>query len=225
MSTTSSPHDLHLNEQEEAAPESESLGEKIELLIERLPPQEVALVEIIDMVGADSLMLLATFLTVVFLVPVSIPGVSTVFGTGILLIGIARLFSRKPWLPRAIADRKLSSERLREGFRRALVGFHRLEKISRPHRLPGLTSDGPAALVNNLSFILAGVLLMVPFGFVPFSNTLPALALIFLAVGMIQRDGGCVLLGHLANVATIVYFAILIGAGGWSIHELLQLMS
>lgn len=204
--------------------QEEPLGEKIELIIAKLPPTEVTLVEIMDIVGTDSLMLLTIFLSLVFLVPVSIPGVSTVFGTGILLIGVTRLFARRLWLPSRIANRKISAAKLRLGFQRALVWFHRLEKISRPHRLPGLTSEGLMAFLNHLSFILAALLLMAPFGFIPFSNTLPALALIFLAVGLMQKDGGSILLGYLSNLATIVYFAFLIAGGGYSIAELLKLL-
>ena len=204
--------------------QAESLGEKIELIIEKLPPEEVTLVEIMDIVGPDSLLLITIFLSLIFLVPVSIPGVSTVFGSGILLIGITRLFARKLWLPKSIADRKLNAVKLREGFRRALTWFHRLEKISRPHRLPALTNGRFMDVLNNLSFILAAVLLMAPFGFVPFSNTLPAVALIFLSVGMMQKDGGSILLGNLSNIATIIYFGFLIAGGGYSIREVLQLM-
>lgn len=215
---------IDLSPNEESSLEAESLGEKIELIISKLPPTEVTLAEIMDIVGADSLLLLTIFLSLVFLVPVSIPGVSTVFGTGILLIGITRLFSRKLWLPKKIAHRKLSSDRLREGFTRALVWFRRLEKISRSRRLPRLATGRVASTLNNLTFILAALLLMMPFGFVPFSNTLPAIALIFLAVGMMQRDGGSILLGILSNIATIIYFAILIAGGGLSIRELIQLL-
>lgn len=202
----------------------ESLGEKIELIIAKMPPNEVTLAEIMDIVGADSLMLLTIFLSLIFLVPVSIPGVSTVFGSGILLIGITRLFNRKLWLPKKIADRKLSAQKLRDGFTRALVWFHKLEKISRSHRLPKLASGRVVTVLNNLSFILAAVLLMAPFGFVPFSNTLPAIALIFLSVGMMQKDGGSILLGYVSNLATIIYFAFLILGGGYSIHEIIQLL-
>ena len=77
-------------------------------------------------------------------------------------------------------------------------------------------------VVNNLAFILAAILLMAPFGLVPFSNTLPALALLLYAIGFIQRDGVAVLLGHLANIGTIVYFSVLIGGGGLAVRELFQ---
>ena len=213
-----------MTKNEETELNMESLGEKIEIIIEKLPPTEVTLVEIMDIVGADSLLLLTVFLSLVFLVPISIPGVSTVFGSGILLIGITRLFARKLWLPDRIAKRKLSAEKLREGFKRALAWFHRLEKISRPHRMPGLTTEGLMTVLNNLSFILAAILLMAPFGFIPFSNTLPAVALIFLAIGMMQRDGVSILLGNLSNIATIIYFGFLIAGGGWSIAEFLKIL-
>ena len=216
---------INITPRQEEKLQEEPLGEKIEVIIGKLPPTEVTLVEIMDIVGADSLLLLTIFLSLVFLVPVSIPGVSTVFGTGILLIGVTRLFARKLWLPERIANRRISAEKLRAGFRRALTWFYRLEKISRPHRLPGLTSDGVMGLVNNLSFILAAVLLMAPFGFIPFSNTLPAVALIFLAVGLMQKDGGSIVLGYLSNLATIIYFGFLIAGGGYSISELLKMLN
>ena len=68
----------------------------------------------------------------------------------------------------------------------------------------------------------AAVELMAPFGLVPFTNTLPALALLLYGIGFIQRDGVAVLLGHLSNVATIVYFSVLLGGGGLAVRELLQ---
>jgi hypothetical protein len=87
-----------------------------------------------------------------------------------------------------------------------------------------LTSGPMMGFLNNSSFILAAILLMAPFGFIPFSNTLPALALIFLALGMLQQDGTSILLGYLFNIATIIYFTFLIVGGGFSINQLFQLM-
>ena len=215
---------MELSSKEESLLQQETLAEKMELIVEKLPAEDVTLVEIMDIVGADSLMLVTIFMSLIFLVPVSIPGVSTVFGTGILLIGITHLFARKLWLPKPIANRKLSAPKLKEAFKRAIIWLHRLEKISRPRRLSNLTAEGGMTIFNNLSFILAALLLMAPFGFIPFSNTLPALALIFFALGMMERDGGSVIFGHIANIATIIYFGFLIAGGGWSIGEFIKVL-
>jgi hypothetical protein len=201
---------------------TESLGEKIEVIIGNLPADQVTLAEIRNLLGQEGLLLLTAFLTLIFLIPVSIPGVSTVFGAAILLIGFSRLFNCNLWLPKGFQERRLPAEKLRSGLRKGMIWFHRLERISRPHRLSWITGRGLMAVLNDCALILGAVLLMAPFGLVPFSNTLPAIALLFLAIGLLQRDGVCILLGHLANLATIFYFTLLIAGGGVTIYEIFQ---
>lgn len=198
----------------------ESLGEKIKTITDSLPPEGVTLAEIRDIVGQDGLLILTAFLTIVFLVPVSIPGVSTVFGAAILLIGITRLFGVNLWLPQRIAQKVLPSAGLHAALDKGSVWVHRLERISRPHRMPWLASPGLMDTINNLALIAAAVLLMAPFGLIPFSNTLPALALLFFAIGLLQRDGLFIVLGHLGNVLTVIYFTVLIVGGGAAIREI-----
>jgi hypothetical protein len=205
-----------------ATEEGDSLGDKLSAIIERLPPNGVTLAEIVDLVGQDGLLILTGLLSLVFLIPVSIPGVSTVFGAAILLIGVCRLFGRKLWLPQSFQHRVVSTDKLRVAMNRALGWLRRLEKVSRPHRLSWLASAGIMNVINNCGLILGALLLMAPFGLIPLSNTLPALALIFLAVGLLQRDGVFILLGYLAQIGTIIYFTALIAGGGLAIREALR---
>jgi hypothetical protein len=85
-----------------------------------------------------------------------------------------------------------------------------------------LTADGAISTVNNCAIITGAVLLMAPFGLIPFSNTLPSLALLFFTIGLLQRDGLCILLGHLSNVATVIYFTVLIAGGSAAIQEIIR---
>lgn len=199
-----------------------SLGVQIAGMIDRLPPDHVSLGELLDLFGDEGLLLLTLLLTLVFLIPVSIPGVSTVFGAAILLVGVSRLLGRQLWVPARVRDRRLQSDRLRPGLTGGLRWVQRLEKLSRPYRLPSVVDGRVQELVNNLAFIAAALLLMLPFSFVPFSNTIPALALMAYAIGFIQRDGGAVLLGHIFNIGTVVYFSVLIGGGGLVAQELFK---
>ena len=199
-----------------------ALGDQLAAIIEQLPPDRLTLGELLQVFGDEGLLLLTILLTLVFLIPVSIPGVSTVFGAAILLVGISRVLRRPLWLPAKLRERALPAARLRPALSGGLHWVRRLEKISRPYRLRRLVDGRAQDIFNNLAFILAALLLMAPFGFIPFSNTLPGLALLFYASGMIQRDGTAILLGHLANIGTIVYFGILIGGGGMAAHGLLR---
>jgi hypothetical protein len=199
-----------------------SPADKLEAAIDALPSGSVTLAQVRDLVGSEGLMLLAAFLTIVFLVPVSVPGMSTVFGAGILLIGVSRLFRLPLWLPRRIESRLVATERLRSALRLGLVWFRRLERISRPQRVAWAASDGAVRVINDCALILGAVLLMMPFGLIPFSNTFPAIALLFLSIGSLQRDGLFILLGHVSNLVTIAYFALLIGGGGYALVTFFQ---
>jgi hypothetical protein len=199
-----------------------ALGEQLAAIIERLPSGAITLQELLDTFSDEGLLLLTILLTLIFMIPVSIPGVSTVFGAAILLVGISRLIGRPLWLPAKLRPRALPADKLRPGLSAGLVWVHRLEKISRPHRLRLLVDGRAVGVLNNLAFILAALLLMLPFSLVPFSNTLPALALLLYAIGFIQRDGIAVVLGHTANIGTLAYFGVLLSGGGLAALEVLQ---
>lgn len=199
-----------------------SISQRLRDLVRNLPQSSITLSDLIHRVGNDGLLILTAMLTLVFLIPVSIPGVSTVFGGAILLIGASRFMRRDLWIPARIKHRNIQTKRLRPVIRKALPWLKKIEYLSRPNRIPLLVATGPAEQCNNLALVLGAILLMLPFGPIPFTNTLPALALLFLAIGLLQRDGVCVLLGYLSFVATFVYFGFLFAGGNWVAREALS---
>lgn len=181
-------------------------------VIDSMHDEHVTLRQILERMGESGLLLLCGLLSLPFLVPVSIPGVSTVFGAGIVLIGIAITFNRFPWLPEKVADRKLERARLVPVLERGLKVLREVDRFVRP-RLPGLTAGAVVNRINGLVLTAAGVLLMMPLSFIPFSNTLPGVAILLLSTGISQRDGMVVAMGHLMVVLTLVYFSALAYAG------------
>lgn len=212
-------HDSTTRQDEKNTMHGEPLSQRLRSLVRSLPRTGITLSELIHRVGDDGLLILTALLTLVFLIPVSIPGVSTVFGAAILLIGMSRLFGRELWIPAKIKDRTIGTKKLRPLLRKALPWLQKLERVSRPNRIQWLVAEGPMDRMNNASIVLGAILLMMPFGLIPFSNTFPAVALLFFAIGLLQRDGVCVLLGHISNIVTIIYFGVLIGGGGMAARE------
>jgi len=198
------------------------VSQRLRALVRSMPRTGITLSELIRSVGNDGLLILVALLTLVFLIPISIPGVSTVFGAAILLISVSRLIGRDLWIPSRLEHRVIGTRKLRPLLRKALSWLKKLERVSKPNRIQWLVAAGAVAFFNNAALILGAVLLMMPFGLIPFSNTFPAVAILFLAIGLLQRDGVCILLGHISNVVTIIYFGVLIGGGGLAVRELVN---
>jgi hypothetical protein len=181
-------------------------SELLEDIIHSIKDEHVTLRDLLAMMGESGLLLLCALLSLPFLFPVSIPGVSTVFGAGIVLISAAITFNRLPWLPQTLADRRLESGRLKPVLQRGVTMLRRFDRFFKP-RLMGFASGAVVNRINGLVLMGAGLLLMAPLGLIPFSNTLPGIAILLLAAGISQRDGLVVLAGHVMVVLTIVYFA------------------
>lgn len=189
-----------------------TLAESVEYVIKNLSGAVVTLREILNLIGREGMLVFCIFLTLPFMVPVSIPGVSTVFGLVIGLVGVGIMTHRPLWLPDRLIRKKFPAGRLRLALEKGAVWIHRLGRISRPS-IPVLTHGMGMARVNGLMLIAGALLLMAPFGLIPFSNTLPGLAILFLVIGVLQRDGRSVLLGYMTLVLTVLYFTFLLLGG------------
>lgn len=194
---------------------SESLSTVLQRLIGNLSGKTITLRDLMEAIGEQGLLLMCAIACLPFLIPVSIPGVSTVFGAAIVMISLAITLNRLPWLPKRILDKEMETARLVPALEKGVNIVSKLDRFMRP-RLPGLTTGTVMARVNGLAIMTAGVLLMMPLGFVPFSNTLPGVAILLFSAGMIQRDGATVLGGYLFLVLTTIYFAILAYGAFWA---------
>jgi len=183
-------------------------SELLEDIIHSIKGEHITLRDLLAMMGESGLLLLCAFLSLPFLFPVSIPGVSTVFGAGIVLISAAITLNRLPWLPAKVADRRLESGKLRPVLQRGVTFLRKFDRFFKP-RMSGFTSGAVMNRINGLVLMGAGLLLMAPLGLIPFSNTLPGVAILLLAAGISQRDGLVVVAGYVMVVLTIVYFAAL----------------
>lgn len=199
---------------------SRKTSEVLENVLNGIRAERITLRDLMAMIGEQGLLLLCALLSLPFLFPVSIPGVSTVFGAGIVLIAIAITINRLPWLPDFLANRELETEKLVPVLNRGINFLRRIDRFLKP-RLPYLTTGLVANRLNGLALTFAGVLLMMPLSFIPFSNTLPGVAILLLSTGISQRDGLLVAGGYGLIGLTVVYFgglAWLVWATGTSFN-------
>ena len=187
---------------------NKTLKETFSYIHRVLPDNGVTLSMVMQLLGKESFLILSVFLTLPFLAPVSIPGVSAAFGAIILLIGISLILDRPPWLPDRFMTHVFPTDKIRTCLSQGLIWIKRLEKISH-RRVPILCHGHLINKFNGLVVVVSSILLMAPLAFIPFSNTLPALAILLLSIGILQHDGIFILLGYLFLIVTSFYFAMI----------------
>ena len=157
-----------------------------------------------------------------FTFPIAIPGLSVPFGLVIMLIGLRLAAGQKPWLPAFILRREISYALLEKTVGIGLKLAVKMERVVKPRmhflqRWPGMLN------LIGLGIASGGLLLSLPLPpLIPFSNTIPAFAVLFLTAGMIERDGLLVLVGHIVNIAAWIYFSVMFAAAGKGLAQLWQ---
>jgi len=201
----------------ENRPVSQSLSD----LAATLPEDGLTLHELLERIGEQGLLLVSILLSVPFLLP-WLPGASTPFGLLVVLVGVGIMLDRVPWLPRWLTNRRLSPATLGRVLRGGAQVFVRIERVLRP-RLMLLTDRATVNRVNGAALALAGVLLAAPLP-IPFTNTFPSWAVLFLAAGMLERDGYVVVAGYLVLLVSLAYFALLalLALAPWWLPEMVQ---
>jgi len=185
------------------------LSEALEATRAAVSGHRVTLRELLSLVGEQGLLVFCAILAMPFLLPVTLPFISTALGLPMLLIGAAVVMNRVPWLPDRFLDHALPSETVQHVLQRAAHAAGRFEHLVRP-RLLALTGTAFANSVNGVVLVIAVLVLMAPLPLVPFANTAPAIGIILLCVGMAERDGVVILLGHLATLVAAAFVGTLV---------------
>ncbi len=138
-----------------------------------------------------------------FAFPIPVPGLSVPFGIVITILGSRIMLGMKPSLPGFIMRRELSPGLLEKTVGFGLKLSRLMEKVVRPRmnflqRWPGMINLIGLAITSN------GLLLSLPLP-IPFSNSIPAISVILLTAGLMERDGLLVLLGHVLHIVAWVY--------------------
>lgn len=187
--------------------------------------QPMRIGEMVDNLRGRGLQVMVVLLCLPFLSPVTLPGVSIPFGLAIALCGLRIAFGRKPWLPKAILRRTVPYGVLEKMVRAGCAIYGKLEKIVRP-RLSVLLAGPGMVQTIGAAIALAGVLLSLPIP-PPFilTNTIPGFAIIFLSLGLMERDGVMIVIGYALSLVGTLYVALIIFAGTAGIEQLWRMVA
>jgi hypothetical protein len=160
--------------------------------------------------GPEAYGTLLLLLAIPCLLPV--PGVGTVLGVGMAALAVTMWRGHcAPCLPQRVAELELS----RHWAQRVLVGLASAYALAGRHaraRLSHLAISGRRSATALAVGLMAAIIVMP----IPFGNLLPAVALVFIGLGLVFRDGVAVILGLvMSGVALIATTGVLLMAWVW----------
>lgn len=170
----------------------------------------IAIGDVVDQLGAAGFPMLVLVLVLPALIPIPGP-YGMVFGTAVAILAIQMIGGwRKPWLPKILRSRSVSTDLLVRGAIRARGWLVTIEGLHSPGRFKWFirrrTSRIAGLVVLPLSIMIG---LPIPFGNVP-----PVLAIAMIAFALILRDGLALVLAFVAAVLAAAWVAFVIWFGG-----------
>lgn len=198
------------------------LSEKFKALhasAQREGTEKLSLYQIDETLGEDASPLLTVFLCIPFLFPMPLPGVSTVFGLAIIFLALREFFPKSSKLPRFLGNREVSSKLVLAICHKGTKLLLRFERFVHPRLFMMLGTVG--RLLAALAIISSSIALALPIPpIIPFTNFLPATAILLLAIAELQDDGLSSLLGHFMHFVSWVYIALVGSAAFVSLEKL-----
>ncbi|MGE0762306.1 MAG: exopolysaccharide biosynthesis protein [Bdellovibrionales bacterium] len=165
---------------------------------------------LLQALGVHGATLLILTLSLPFLLPVPLPGLSTPFGFAILILGFSILWTRPPWLPRSLSQLQIPEATLVTILNKIEPTLYRLERWLVP-RLLILTNTRLGISFHGFLIMFAAFLLSLPAP--PGGNIGPALSIVCFSLALLQKDGAMTALGLVILGATVWFFTEIISWG------------
>ncbi|HEY5777195.1 MAG TPA: exopolysaccharide biosynthesis protein [Terrimicrobiaceae bacterium] len=188
---------------------TERISDALRRLLREAAGRPLMIREMVEILHGRGLQFVVILLCLPFLAPVTVPGISIPFGLAIALCGLRIAFGHRPWLPAFILNRRISYSVLERMVHFGCVIYEKIEKVVRP-RLGFLLAGPGMGMMIGLAIAISGLFLSLPIPPpFPLTNTIPGFAIIFLSLGLMERDGGLILCGYaLTSIAAIYVTAI-----------------
>jgi hypothetical protein len=168
--------------------------------VRSLTYDRVSLGEIANSVGERSIGALLLVLALPTVLPVQVPGISSLFGVPLMILSAQLMLGRRrAWIPGPLARRSIARASYAAMVDRMLPILRRFERMVRP-RAAWLANDWATRPIGPICFILATIIVLP----IPLGHVLPGTAICLLALGVMERDGVVIGLGFAATALALV---------------------
>jgi hypothetical protein len=200
----------------ESVEKATPLSAVIAAVLDEAEIRPVSLGDLLDRTADRGYGVLLLLLGLPMIIPFLPPGSSTVVGPIYAAFAVQMLTGvRRPWIPQRFRTRVMARGTVRALRSRALPIIRTVERLSRPRGL--WVSERVVLRAAGLMVLLMGIVLLSP---LPFLNTLPALSVMLIGIGLLNRDALFVLAGMMVGLISLG----LIGISAHAIFALIERM-
>lgn len=183
--------------------EPHTLSEDLQNILDRAAGRSITVEEIEHILRGRGVAMLILVLAAPFIIPA--PGLSVPFGIAICLLGLRISAGSRTALPAFIRQKTVPHSTLARVVNGVAALARAMERHVRP-RMHFLRTHPIMVNLIGIGIVVGGFILSLPLP-IPFSNLLPALSIMALAIGFMERDGLLVLIGYLLGAFSWVYLA------------------
>ena len=171
------------------------------------PNDKVSFGQMLDALGERGFGLLLMLFAIPNLLPFpGVPGVSFVTGMAILFISLQLILAKnEPTFPDWVSRKSFSRAQLSKFIVKTNPLLRWLEKPIRPRLSPMVVGVGERMI--GVVGVIHALTLALP---IPMGNLPQAVALILLALALIELDGLMAILGYIASIAAVIWLALVV---------------
>lgn len=166
--------------------------------------EKIKLEKIFQILSGRGYATLLVLFSLPFCTPLSIPGVSTLFGFILAFIGLRLAFGKHLWWPQWILEKELSSHKIEKLVKTTMRTVKGLQKFVHP-RLTLFTDHSYMKPIQGLLVFLLALLLALPLP-IPFTNMLAALPIFCMGLGLLEDDGLLMIIGYILAFICFAFF-------------------
>ena len=182
------------------------LSEECSDLAREYKGETFTLRDLLSRLGARGAAFFALILALPFILWIAFPGLSLVLGILICINGIQIAFKRGVWIPKVLASKRLSGDKLSKMLKRSKKWIKKIEKVVRP-RLSFLCKHPFFRVLSGFVMAITGLFLALPLP--PGTNFTPAVGIALLALGQLENDGLFTLIGYGFFILNLFLFVML----------------
>jgi len=163
--------------------------------------------EAIDSIDEAAYAFISVILALPFLQPIPLGPLTVIGGLTFAALGWQLLQGNEsPVLPQRLRQVAMTETVWRILIKVCLNILGVCRRFTKP-RMTHLVTGRKGQKLGGFILLAAGLLMAIPFGVLPFNNTLPALAILFYGFAELEDDGLMVVIALFWLVVTVVYFS------------------